>query len=729
MQLYVFTLSLLLYTHPIPTSPTKVWITPHSAYLSSTLNLTQAYQDLSQANTTIITLEQDYLDKADITYETKKLVEIVIKTGTLKMERILNLMHKHKEYHLGRRKRDTVNPLYGVGNIADWAFGLTSHERFTKVKKSVQDSLDMLDMDSQEVNQNVRDNTKAIGESVEALREFEKVLNNLKENDDKLLKTDRLFLKIIRYKFELDFYLNSLSRFSLLVSEVLDQSDLGFASRHLFSPEFLRNAIIQLNERFANLSPVFGSDKVDSYFILPLSLSSYDGASVHSILKIPMMDEDAQFTISHQNFQEGFITLKSFNYKIMMSFFQFKKCSRKNQNNEILCFFRPCLVKIESSQFICFALNETNFIISTGHNISLTTLCGEQVSKIQVPQSRSYSHLAIPRHCQVQSQHFIIRNIQTPSSTSQDTPSVNTILSMDQTSIIINTSSTDHQTLINLDTSHILLQLNQTQPIDKPAIPAHYEPLTIGGAAIGTTAMVLTAVLGIWGVRRIKRRKEMEKEELKERKNPNTKDNNEQEPLTDTKMIADDETNSPNQTSPPSDKIVTDDLPAYKLECYLDKSEVTKPLSSFTPSMSSFSHSSEYQPRSPFCGLLELRCDEPDNNDTLNLCKDCQEIKKFANETAFTDTTMGGKIDQNLKHSLNLPLNIPVKIWPYDDGTHTIHTVFLQFAMNITYTEHEDMMTSQQRLMKDMTESHTDRVYLHGPAQIKHHSLSLYKIN
>ena len=128
----LFILNLLLYIPHIANSPTKVIIAPHSAYLRSSLNLTQAYEGLSQANSTIAKLEHDYMDNPDITYETKKLVEIVIKTGTLKMERIWNMMNLER-FNPSRLKRDIErNPLYGVGNIADWVFGLTSLERFSK---------------------------------------------------------------------------------------------------------------------------------------------------------------------------------------------------------------------------------------------------------------------------------------------------------------------------------------------------------------------------------------------------------------------------------------------------------------------------------------------------------------------------------------------------------------------------------------------------------------------
>ena len=725
MKLYI--LNLLLYIPHIANSPTKVIIAPHSAYLRSSLNLTQAYEGLSQANSTIAKLEHDYMDNPDITYETKKLVEIVIKTGTLKMERIWNMMNLER-FNPSRLKRDIErNPLYGVGNIADWVFGLTSHERFSKMNHSIEDSLAMLGKNGQEIYENVKQNVKVISESSQTLKEFERFLDSVKDNDDKLLKTDRLFLKMVEIKFELDLCLNSLSLFALKVEEIFDQSDFGFPSRFIFSLNYLRSSVVHLNERFPNLSPVIGSDKVDKYFSLPLAFSSFDGTSFHSILKMPLVDDDAQFSISHQNFHEGFITLKSFKYRVMMSFFQFNKCSRKNQNHETLCIFRPCLIKVESSDFFCFALNETSFIISSVENISITTRCDKQVRTIQVPQSKSYSHLSVPSHCQAQSQHFLIRNIETPSSPSKATPFINTILSMDNTRMITNSSSKENQT-ISLDRHPIPLQLKQSKPRlpDKPAIPVHYGPLSIGGATIGTTAVLSSLILLFWGVIRINRKNKKDKEENdKEEKDSECRDVNVL--FHPTGLHTDDQLNLPTKIPPGSfDQSIPDYLPPYKMD---DRSDKSRSFTSFAQSIPSVSLSKENLQRTPFCGLLELRCDQLDKMGTTNLCKNCQEIKQFSNEKAFTDTSLGHKIEQNLKNSLNIPYNTAVKIWPHDDVSSPGDTVLLQFAMSITYSEHEDMMTSKMMLIREMTESNIDRVYLHRPVQIWDHWLSLYKVN
>jgi len=726
MELYIIFIFLLI-SH-ITYSHTNVIITPHTAYLKSSLSLTQAYAGLSQANSTIANLVHDYLDHPDISYETKKLVEIVIKTGTAKMERILRKMRLLDENSPGRRKRNTKNPLYEIGTMADWAFGLTSHERFLKMNDSIENTLGVLAKDGQEIHKNVRANSKAISESVQTLQEFKQFLEGVKANDDKILKTDRLFLKIVQIKFELDFFLNLLSKFAWKLTEILDQSDMGFPSRYLFSPNYLRSSLMQLNEKFTNLYPVIGSDKVDQYFSLPLSLSSFDGSSFHSILRIPLVDNSDTFSISDRNFHQGFIDLTSFKYRVMMSFSQFKQCSRKNQNHKTLCIFRPCLIKIEYSNFFCFALNKTSFIISTEQNSSITTLCDKQVRTIQVQQSKSYIHLSAPSHCQVQSQQFIIRNIQTPSSTERGTPLISSILSIDRDRIITNSSSVGNQT-ITVTHQGIPVQLRQTSTRlpGKTAIPAHYEVLIIGGAVLGIVAIVASVCLSFWGMRKIVSRNKRGKDDIVKDENDSGLTDTDEPSISDDIVTLDEKTGplteqTAEKFSEHYEKSISDYLPPYKL------TDISRPSGSEPNSEHRFHPSSianEKSQRTPFCGLLELRCENPNEN----LCKECKEIKNFSNEKAFSDIYLGQKIEENLKNSLRIPYDTPVKIWPQNDGSHQADTLLLQFVMSITYAEHDEMMSCKMMLMREMTESNIDRVYLHRPAQIWHHWLSLYKVN
>ena len=696
-------------------------ITPHIAHLKTSLNLSHAYQGLSQANNTIFKLFNDFGDHPDITHDTKKLVEIVVKTGKMKVSQIIANMNMIDEYSNRRQKRSTEHPLYGVGNIADWAFGLTSHERFSKVNENIQDTLDKLAKHERIHDQDVEENTKVIQASLQTLKEMGKVLENIKDSDSMILKTDHLFLKIVHIKFELDHFLNSISKFVWKVTEILNQSDLGIPSRYLFSPNYLRRSLRHLNEKLANLFPVIGSENIETYFTLPLSVTDFDGSIIQSILTIPFVDSSEVFSVGYQNFHEGFIDLESFQYRVMMSFFQFKKCS-KSQNKDTMCIFRPCLIKTEFKTFICYALNETSFVISTTKELKhITTLCEKDVKTIQVQQSRSYSHLSIPVHCQAQSQAFIIKNIPSVlSDRNTGTPSTSTILSVESTKIV-----TENDTIIlsNLPIPLKLRQDNSHQHQTFSGVPSHYEPLLIGGTSVGILSVLLSFILFFWGIGRIKRKKETEKEDEKNEVDSSFKICNEQFEASEIKLDAPLETKietEPLSKDVPKDyrKCVSDYLPPYRIQ---------ENLQTYACSKSAFSDSLPNQAslRAPFCGMLELRCEDL----AQGLCSECKEVQNFSNETSFTVLALGQKIEENLKNSLSIPYNTPIKLWPQSDGVDQSKTVYLQFVMSITYAEHEEMMNCKMKLMQEMTDSNLDRVYLHKPAKIWNHSLSLYKIN
>lgn len=82
-------------------------------------------------------------------------------------------------------------------------------------------------------------NTDAIKSSVQTLQKFESFLNILVDRNDGLLKSERLMLKMVRLKFELDGCLRSLESLANIFMEIVDRSTIGYPSHFLFSEEFL----------------------------------------------------------------------------------------------------------------------------------------------------------------------------------------------------------------------------------------------------------------------------------------------------------------------------------------------------------------------------------------------------------------------------------------------------------------------------------------------------------
>merc|ERR1719282_1146195 len=117
-----------------------------------------------------------------------------------------------------------MNPLYLVGDVADWTFGLVSHDHLEEVKTNVEKSLTFIGKQNQKIHDSIQSNSQAINNSVATLQKFETFLNLLVDNNDSLLKSERLMLKIVRLKFEIDACIKSLDSFSDILVEILDRS-------------------------------------------------------------------------------------------------------------------------------------------------------------------------------------------------------------------------------------------------------------------------------------------------------------------------------------------------------------------------------------------------------------------------------------------------------------------------------------------------------------------------
>ena len=66
--------------------------------------------------------------------------------------------------------------------------------------------------------------------------------------------------------------------------------------------------------------------------------------------------------------------------------------------------------------------------------------------------------------------------------------------------------------------------------------------------------------------------------------------------------------------------------------------------------------------------------------------------------------------------------------WTVGEDSHSVTTI-IELLSSLTLEEHMNMINQKITLMKRMTDSLTDKVYLHHPSQISNHELSLYRIN
>ena len=150
-------------------------------------------------------------ENVSITYETQKLIDTIVRTSSAQLAQIQSTFEQFKfSQFSSRTKRELVNPFHGIGKVVEWAFGLTSHEHFDQVKDSVNDHISSLVKDEQSLAISVQQNSREIQESMKLLKLFDKFLKNIAEHDSQIVNTDRLFLKLMRHKFDLDTSLDNI---------------------------------------------------------------------------------------------------------------------------------------------------------------------------------------------------------------------------------------------------------------------------------------------------------------------------------------------------------------------------------------------------------------------------------------------------------------------------------------------------------------------------------------
>ena len=272
--------------------------------LSAEINMSTIEAGLSNINQIISTLRETK-DRANMTHDSAKLLDVMINTATFQVSEVETVLAKYEMVDKPTRaRRSSANPLHAVGKFADWAFGLTSQEHFEEIKNSFEKNLKSLRNDDKLLAEAVKENSRELGEYSELLKQFDNSLKNISANDARIVKTHRWFLQVLRHKFNLDCYLDSISERLAMLSEILDQADLGLASRFMFSDGNLKAELSRMSEAYPGLQPVLGTKQVWEYLTWPLSLTHFTRHLVRSLLRVPLSEgRDAVFRINQEHWQ------------------------------------------------------------------------------------------------------------------------------------------------------------------------------------------------------------------------------------------------------------------------------------------------------------------------------------------------------------------------------------------------------------------------------------------
>ena len=494
----------LLHTSP---SSSVVYVTPHHALLSSSLDLRPASSGLQLATSSLAALESVLAQQGtNLSSSSRHLLESVTRSGRFRLARVGEVLARLgegaggrasrglEEGAEGRVRRGLPGPLSSVGGLAGWAFGLVTHDTFQAYKTGVDDGLEELQKDGQQLHAAVEDNTQALKTSLAALQKFEGWVNQLLEANDALVSSERFVLKILRLRVELDTCLGSLEGLAAVLEEVLDRGDLGLASRYLFHPTHLSHQLLLLNDRHPGLSPLYTARDASNYLRLPLALTSFNSTHLLSILTIPMVDPDSVFHEEEQDFHDGFVVLRNFKYSIFLTLGQYEECTHDARTRTSLCSLRPCLVSPNAREqgSRCFSLGPSTFLLVPGVGSGLRVECGATSLALAATD-----HLSLPPHCRLASHSFTIKQVTVSPLLEPDTPVSSTIFAVQPEGLLVQQAGGHHKVSIRVEAVAILRHLNTSlHPAHKVAPPApHTLPLALAGSGLGSLAVCLAGVL------------------------------------------------------------------------------------------------------------------------------------------------------------------------------------------------------------------------------------------
>jgi len=480
-----------------------MYVTPDFAHFMSTLNSSDFVTGYQQVQNLVTSFNEILENSSQMNNETRELLKVVISSTKSKMNYIDDTSNKF-ELKRKRVKRD-MNPLYLVGDVADWTFGLVSHDHLEEVKTNVEKSLTFIGKQNQKIHDSILSNSEAINNSVATLQKFETFLNLLVDNNDSLLKSERLMLKIVRLKFEIDACIKSLESFSNILLEIVDRSNIGYPSHYLFTRDFLTSNLLVLNDKFPDLSPMYNSESIDKYFKLPLAVTSVKEGKISSILRIPMVSQDAIFPESTEKYQNGFVILSNLEYFIYLTFSQYENCISDSRGQETVCYLRPCLIRSANHDNLkCFAITQTDFLFS-GTSSKIQTMCNGVINELTTDDINGYGHISVPTHCQLVTKQFIIKPVNVFPSATTDVTQLNKIFKVEEDHVVL--QNDDHlddkpkHLSLKVSSNAILAEINKTKAqldssnsIHDFQIEDHFGPLSITGTTLGSVSVLLVLI-------------------------------------------------------------------------------------------------------------------------------------------------------------------------------------------------------------------------------------------
>ena len=473
-----------------------VIVTPESVHYEScvnTENLFLALGRLEEARSTISQFSQSLKGKSSLyssyagTYS--RSLSQAMQTINLKLEQLTGA-------GITRSKRSAFD---FVSEAGSYLFGFVSASQYKALKLNLKTELSIL---HEQNNKALRDISQNRDEINCALNELRKVFETISVFKDKWWRVENMLALTIQASA----MLQSIESVISVITQIRSDADKHLPSRFVIPPNQLRQMLLEINDDFQGIFPVFNSDNVNSYYRLSIATTSFFDYKLCQLLKIPLLSDKQKFSISHLDCPAGLVCLSNSVGSTMLYLTDFLSCNSLHfRELPTICRARPC---ISSDQTIlCTMVNQTTAVIATNKPFELVIQCKLKTSL----EIQGIYVLSIPPECSTFSSLLHIQAITTMSKTfKMPIRALNVPFSFSDGLLHINQSNLDNQIFENPHIRQMILpKIRPRFDHDKYEWkPAHVNrAISISSSAAVAVCFILVLFLFFCGRHKLKKLK------------------------------------------------------------------------------------------------------------------------------------------------------------------------------------------------------------------------------
>lgn len=471
-----------------------VIVTPESVHYEScvnTENLFLALGRLDEAKTTISQFSHSLKGKGSLyssyasTYS--RSLSQAMHTINLKLEQLTGA-------NMTRGKRSAFD---FVSEAGSYLFGFVSASQYKALKLNLKTELSIL---HEQNNQALRDISQNRDEINCALNELRKVFETISVFKDKWWKVENMLALTIQASATLQSIESVISVFTQIRSD----ADKHLPSRFVIPPNQLRQMLLEINDGFQGIFPVFNSDNVNNYYRLSIATTSFFDHKLCQLLKIPLLSDKLKFSISHLDCPAGLVCLSNSVGSTMLYLTDFLSCNSLHfRELPTICRARPCISS--DLTILCTMINQTTAVVATSKPFELVIQCKQKTSL----QIQGIYVLSIPPECFTFSSVLHIQAITTMSKTfKMPIRALNVPFSFSDGLLLINQSNLDNQIFENPHIRQMILPKIRPKFVHDKFVPVHVNrAISISSFATAAACTILVLFLLFCGRRKYKKLK------------------------------------------------------------------------------------------------------------------------------------------------------------------------------------------------------------------------------